>query len=180
MYLLTHQFRPRGLQPWIQIPESPDPAVYEREIKNGTRPFPDPLIFTAPEPGELYDLLDTVDIFTLCSERFRRTIEDAGLTGVNFIDASIIMMDGTTLKDYSVIQVVGKTGVHLKVKRSGIWPVGMDLDMTRHDGSDFFRAEGYMYRDYVSEAARRVLKSGRFTNLHLIPIEKLDFPDSLL
>lgn len=180
IYAFRSALRANDLCPSLITPSGDWEPELEIALRNGSLRLPDPIRYHTTGPGRCYDYMRTTGLLYLVSEKMRGAIEEAGLTGVHFQDATICH-ENDIIEGYSVCHVSGKTGRHLKVVREGLRPssaIGMDLDMSLHDGSDFFRAIDDEARIYVTERVRLIIRPSNFTNVRYERIDRALHPEN--
>ncbi len=174
IYGLRTAQRAKDLCPSLVTPSGGWESELEIALRNGSLRLPDPICYYTTGPGFCYDYMRTTGLLYLVSQKMRSAIEEEGFTGVHF-QAATISHENTTIDGYSVLHVSGKTGRHLKVARKGLSPssaIGMDLDMSKHDGSDFFRAIDDEASIYVTERVRSIIRPSVYTNVSYERIDK--------
>lgn len=167
IWALRSALRAGDLCPSLITPSGDWEPELEIALRNGSQRLPCPIHYRTTGPGRCYDYMRTTGLLYLVSKKMREAIEQEGFTGVHFQNATICH-DHDIIEGYSVLHVSGKTGRHLKVVREGLRPrsaIGMDLDMSLHDGSDFFRAMDDEARIYVTDRVRRIIRPSDFSNV---------------
>lgn len=148
----------------------PDLLGFSRELFRGEYQDPLPVVTLKYHVGRyLRDLISGgIPCVKLVSEKFKKTVEENGLTGLKFYEVSLLGKDKKEIKGYYGISIVGRCqGLKPDVFEEGtmifgpakveiVYRTNFEFDFENYDGSDFCVVNGKWWV-FISERAKEIL-----------------------
>jgi hypothetical protein len=143
---------------------------------------------TSENDGEADDVLQTFLGVPIYSHRLRRSLEDAGIAGIQYLPIHVYLSDSTEVPGYCVANVTSVPA--LDIERSQLLRYGDDYFLEERRGKisnlmrpvlrasallgrDIVRLEGYEASVFVSPLFKQVFEQRGFTGYSFVQVEAI-------
>ncbi|MBA3683516.1 MAG: hypothetical protein H0W73_20475 [Bacteroidetes bacterium] len=127
----------------------------------------------------------------LCSPEFKLAVEQNGLTGIQFIEATIFKNNLRQDMQYFLPKILGRISGPNDWTKCGVVTVGTDekykglyVDVKSWTGHDFFLMDENSFVNdvnvYISSKAERVISKLKIKNFHTVPFSDILYTKSII